>query len=329
VIARRLIVGGITPFQLPPREPLAATGAAFDVASGGAYKAFPGLCVMPNGELLVAYRSGVTHTTEDGVLFGKISADGGETWGSAFTIYNPATDARDPSLTTLSDGRIACSFFLMASALGTGVYVTLSDDNGATWDTPIQMTDTFSVEVACSAPIVEVSGTLIQPIYGRNGADWDSAVLSSTDGGLTWGDQAAIATGTNDWTEPWIVMTAAGTLLCLIRVDDLAEIHTSESLDGGATWSTPALAFAGHSRASTFKASSGTLFTLYRKTAGDPDGLYRNSLDDGVTWDAATLWTSASFQYAAMAEFPSGRKVAVWAQEASGSDADIYLSEIA
>lgn len=331
MIGRRLLMGGGGSVSVPVRAALAPTGAAFDVASGGAYKAFPGLCVMPNGNLLCVYRSGVTHITVDGVILGRISTDGGETWGGASTIHNPATDARDPSVTTLSDGRIALSYFEWDGAVSTGVFVKFSSDNAISWGSPVTMTSTFSIEVACSAPIIEFTSSLyIQPIYGRSGTDWDAACLFSTDGGATWGGQITIASGSGrDWTEPWIVRTFSGSLLCLIRVDDISEIYSTTSANAGTTWTAPISLFAGKSRASTICINTGVLFTLYRKSSADPDGLYRSSLDDGVTWNAAVLWTSSPFEYAAFAQFSSGRIVGVWAQEASATDADVYLSVIA
>ena len=327
----RLSIGGNGSYSFPQRTALAPSGSPVVVAAGGAYKAFPTLCVMPNGELLSAYRGEATaHASVDGNILGKVSTDDGDTWGSPFTIVDSATDARDPSLTTLSDGRIACSYFEYNGTAGTGVFVTFSDDNAATWDTPVEMASTFTLEVACSAPIFEFGSVLIQPIYGRNGATFDAACLFSTDAGSTWGNQTDIAAGGgHDWTEPWIVRTFSGALLCLIRVFDVEEIQGTYSTDAASTWTTPFVAFTGDSRASPFVDSAGTIFTLYRKSAADPDGLYRNSLDDGATWTAPTLWTSAVFEYAAAVELPSGRKVAAWAEEASSSDADVYLSEIA
>lgn len=302
---------------------LVADGAAVNIDTTGGYKAFPGTCVAPNGDLLVTARFGATHISIDGSIAVAISTDQGLTYGSWDTVYDPATDARDPSLVTLSDGRIALSWFDFDGTLGTSVKVMYSSDNGATWGSPITMTSTFSVEVACSAPIVEVNPSLLlQPIYGRSGVAWEAAVLKSTDGGTTWGSQVLIASGGNDWTEPWIVKYG-GQLRALLRGLSPAQIWISNS-NIGASWGSPYFAFNGASRVGTLLTHTNGFHSIYRKAVGT-GAEQRTSWDGGVTWESPVLFTSAAFEYAASAQFDDGRIVTVWSQEASSSDADLYL----
>jgi Neuraminidase (sialidase) len=342
VLSRRILAaaGGSGAFTPPPETWVSAgnlvlSGSPVTVDDGAGYKAFPGLCLTSTGSLLLVYRHGSAHISADGHIVARTSDDGGATWSAAYTVYDPADDARDPSVTLLSDDRIALTTFRYNGSAAYQVEVLYSDDDGATFGAPV-VADKFYAGngvtyayAACSAPIVEVSPSLLLlPVYMRNstGANWNAFVIPSVDGGDTFTGTILIATGgSKSWTEPWITRLGDGKLLCLIRVDNLNDAYLSTSVDDGSTWPAAAFKWDGDSRNATLLTRHGALFTTGRN--GGVQGQYGTSWNDGGTWAARANLPSPStnYQYGAIAQIADGTVVLVWSQEVSASDADLYL----
>jgi hypothetical protein len=331
-LARRLLIaGGAGSFTPPPPitpVPLYTTGSVVDPACSN-YSGFPGLCVMPNGNLLLVWREGTSHVSADGVIKQAISTDGGLTWGGATTAYSPggSVDARDPSVMTTASGNIVLSFFLEPAET---VHIIISTDNAVTWGSPITLSSGYS-NTACSAPMVEVSPSLfLQPIYGLSGGHWESAVMASTDGGSTWGAPVLMANGGSiDWTEPWITRLHDDRLMCLIRDTTNVRCWQLYSSDNGATWPTSSNLFPSDSRHATLETQHHALLIVYRDAAGQ--GVFRGSWDLGATWTMPSATNlpspSSNFMYAAAAQFPAGKIVGAWSQEVSSSVATLHVVE--
>lgn len=346
---RRILLaaaGGGGSFTLPDvftaADNLVEDGAAGSIDTGASYKAFPGLTQTDDGNLLLVYRKGTAHVGDNGKICGRISSDSGATWGSEFDIYDPADDARDPSVVTLSDGRVALNCFRYTTGTSTAyqVEVLLSSDNGATWGSPTVASKFYSgngityAQAACSGPIVEVSPSLyLLPVYMRNAGgatNWNAFLAKSTDSGATWGSIGLIATGIGNCTEPFITRRPSDRkLICTIRLDDLDRTYSSYSIDDGVTWSAAADAFSGHalkSRMASVYTAHGALFGSVRDWAVADQGLYVTSWDFGATWATLTNLPSPSdvYDYAAIAQLASGRILLVWANAGTISDSDLY-----
>jgi hypothetical protein len=336
MITHRLLMGGGGSFTIPfvAAGNLVTLGSVVTVDSGAGYKAFPGLCWTPNNRLMLVYRHGSEHDTpDDGYIARRYSDDGGLTWGAAVDIYNPADDVRDPSLTVLSDGRIAMSVFRFASNIAYQCEVLFSSDNGATWGTPVVVgkfypTDAHTYEeAACAAPLVEITPTdYLLPVYMKDiaASNWNAFAMPSDDSGATFDDAILIATGGGSWVEPWITPLPDGDLLCLVRKDNADDAFQTISTDDGATWPAPAFAWDGDSRNATIFTNSGALFTIGRN--GGVQGQYGTSWDQGASWEtrANLPAPSSNFMYAAAAQVAPRRIVVVWSQETSSTDADLY-----
>jgi len=325
--------GGTFPWSPTKAGNLATSGSAYAIDTGSGYKAFPSLCTIPGGLLLV-YRHGTQHISSDGHIVARKSTDGGATWGSPYTVYDPADDARDPNVTRLSDGRIALTTFRYDGSNAYQVEVLFSSDDGATFGTPV-VVDTYYdgngityAYAAVSAPLVEVSASLyLVPLYMRNSGgstNWNAFVVSSTDGGTSFGNADLIATGgSKSWTEPWIVPIAAS-LLCLIRVDNLNDTYQTTSTDDGATWAAASYVWHGDARNATIRTNSGALFTTGRN--GGSQGQYQTSWNDGSTWATRTNLPSpsTSYQYGAVVHRTPHEVLLIWSQQTSTTDADLY-----
>jgi hypothetical protein len=304
-------------------------GSVTTVINDSAYNAFPGLARLPGGDLIAVYRAGVAHIGNDGVLKMQTSTDGGATWSSAVTfVDDPSIDVRDPEITRLSDGTLIVTFFDYATVGGAGnFYSVRSTDDGATWDTPVAMGSTFTTYEFGCAPIVELpDGTLIAPMYGNVPAgDYVAFLMKSTDGGNSWGNQTTIASGGgHDWTEPTIVRLPGGDLHCLIRVDDLGDIYRTVSSDDGATWSTPAFAFDGISKVGHVVTASGQMIAVYRPSISDPNTVWRQSDDLGVSWtSAASIDSGGVMNYASLVLESQDVIRCVYAIEVGASNGDV------
>ena len=229
----------------PAQMVVEMTGETYDYAICG------GLTVAPNGNLIMCYVTGKSHTTDWDYVYVMISSDKGATWGAPIEIWDffvdgGSTDYFIPQFfTVLADGRI----LLHAGMTDTGGLVTdglvymESDDNGATWTGPTQVPGVGTDHNAgLGGPIVELAnGDLLFPYRYQNTGDGTLirlAISKSEDGGDTWAAFADITNGTA-FDEPGIVLLANGDLLCTFRDDSPATPRTlrfTVSDDSGSTW---------------------------------------------------------------------------------------------
>ena len=278
---------------------------------------------LRDGRLLMAY----THFYEGGSdwaagdVRGKISEDGGRTWGPPFLIER--NTARG------NVGRLALIRLKPVPDGGPGhdigadhlahVYVELnnfyhhrllfkvSPDEGQTWSTPVQINDTGTLGHICQrgdTALVLSTGRIVVPVYGMFGGMCASFMYYSDDAGDTWrrsmgeisvhfrvsGRQFAYS----DFEEPAVVELRDGRLLCLGRTH-LGQLYRSISEDGGVTWgpAEPSGLASSYSPASLKTIpTTGDILCVWNQASGREiaDGLARMrmscavSKDDGASW---------------------------------------------
>ena len=197
---------------------------ASTVAEDSGHFAFPDVVKLTNGKFMVVYRNGSTHADKSGAIIVSFSDDG-INWGEPDILLDDETiDDRDPSITVLSDGRVAMNwfkyrypadysepwihhlFFAVSDKSGlnfgehvqvdTGVFdyseTAIMDENG------IWLDDENGNEVtvaASSSSAIEHDGKIIIPGYFGNALNWQSmgktpktkvVLYESSDGGKTW-----------------------------------------------------------------------------------------------------------------------------------------------
>ena len=274
-------------------------GSILPLVTDGKFNAFGDICLTKDNRLLVVYRQGPRFDGNNAAVRQLVSTDFGKSFASATTIYqDPKMDSRDLSLTQLSDGRVACTFFKEAVPHAGRVFIMYSSDYGRTWGSPAQVpTPNLTGFAGCSARLVERNdGVYLLPVYGKvSGDSTERAELyQSSDKGLTWSLLTTVAgTGRDSrWTEHYIGYLADGaTLLDLLRNDTAQALYRSTSTNGGLTWTRPVpVSFSSYfpSRpAWTRFPSSNTIVIVYRRRpafpAPGPPG-YALSFDSGVTW---------------------------------------------
>jgi len=164
--------------------------------------------VGPAGQVYVAWNDYVANA----IVFNR-SFDGGNTWDTPVTISQkvlpfdlriPAESFRGalvyPSLDVdrssgIHRGRIYCSWMDLTPANVTDIFVSYSDDNGATWSTAAPVTDQFLSPVDRFnhwMSVDSVTGNVDVAFYDtRNDTtgfryQTDYYLARSTDGGATW-----------------------------------------------------------------------------------------------------------------------------------------------
>lgn len=304
------------------------------------HSAFPSVCVLLNGEVLLVYRQGTDHVaSRDGVIRLSRSLDQGHTWTTPTTIAtgSPAgTDLRDPCVSLSRDGlTVYLSYFKGTAALtAAGVFFRKSTDNGVTWSSEVRI-DSLPYS-ASSAPVVELdTGVLVMPFYGRFGAEtWDSVWTSkSNDGGTTWATQVRILNGqtaTDHRQEPYIALLGQIAVMGY-RHGTATSIGMSVSVDNTANWSGASLKFAGTGRPNVFWTNDKTVSCVYRSTSYGNDAVIRSSKDGGTNWTPERLVdpgrTAAGWMtYSGTDRLTRGINICALAQESSSTSSRLYLT---
>lgn len=267
------------------------------------YNAFPWVTANKFGTLVMVYRHGTAHVSDQGAVMMRTSADG-VTWSSATAITSPAAghDHRDPSIVCTQTGRLIVNFFDYNGSAVIGLDSIFSDDGGATWSSPASHTVYSSYTATSGAILQHSSGALIWPVYGQNSGDTADrcGVLVSWDDGITWGAVTNISAASSAYTEMTLVEFADRSVHAFIRNDVNNFIFTASSTDIGATWSS--ITSLGWSvtngrPAAILVPASQALILFYRKTSTFAS-VYRYSLDYGASWSAEQTYTGSVYEYA-------------------------------
>ncbi|MBC7363637.1 MAG: exo-alpha-sialidase [Candidatus Aminicenantes bacterium] len=225
-------------------------------AGAGGYEAFPDVCRLKDGRLMVVFYAGYDHVSlpdknhpRGGRICYTLSEDEGRTWSPAAILYDGPDDDRDPSIVQLNDGRLLCNFFSLRKKdrgwEGLGSWLVTSDDGGQTWSQP----ELIAGDYYCSSPVRQLpDGRLILGLYRQTESESHGAVTISQDGGKIWSRPIDIDNGGYPLeAETDVIRLKDGTLYAIQRSRGESMCY-SESRDGGWTWSVSRpVGFPGHS----------------------------------------------------------------------------------
>jgi hypothetical protein len=294
-------------------------------AGAGGYEAFPDVCRLADGRLLAVFYAGYGHVSlptealpNGGRISYCISADEGQTWSAAQTLFDGPYDDRDPSVTQLRDGRLICTFFTLkptggTSWVGLGTFSVISANGGAMWATETQQ---ISASHYCSSPVRELSdGRLILGLYGQTSTDAWGSVTISENGGGTWGEPIAIPNGGVRYeAETDVIERKDGSLFAALR----GQNHSgwSVSSDGGLTWSTATLfGFPGHCHY-LHRNPDDIILMAHRM----PNTSLHYSLDECQTWSTNVVVDTVGGAYPSMVTLKDGSTLIVYYEEGTGSN---------
>lgn len=249
-----------------PAEPAITHADVFTSGTKG-YHTFriPAIETAPDGSLIALAEARKHSQADPGFgkqdidLVCKRSTDGGRTWSPMTLIEDPGElwSAANPA--TVVDRRTGRVWLLYlrskpgrstrTSRPGTDDVQTLarfSDDNGATWSPPIDLTavardleDGESWRASVVGPggaIQTKQGRLIAPVW--KAAPYDVFTIYSNDHGRTW-RRGEMAAGDNPGNENQLVELSDGRILADIRQSGGPHRWLATSRDGGRTWLKP------------------------------------------------------------------------------------------
>lgn len=262
---------------------------------------------LSDGRLLLAWsRFTAGHDHSPSEIWARTSADGGYTWGEPWLLQENIgrCNVMSVSLLRLASGALLFGFLIKnEERADCRLYVRRSTDEGATWDSPVLVTDAPSYHVVNNDRLVQLrGGRLLAPVarsadagyHGLAGCYW------SDDEGRTWRRplEWLDAPGGAGAQEPGVVECPDGSLWMYARTS-MAAIYASRSFDGGLHWSplerTELIAPTAPSSAKRLPGSDAILM-LYNDraaVAAEPDAgrlEWRTPLTATVSMDGARTW---------------------------------------
>ncbi len=249
------------------------------------------------------------------------SADNGGTWASERTLDSGVIHLTDPMV---ADGNDVWAIYLKNTRNLTDwcctrdvgdIYLLHSGDNGASWDTPKQLTTAqgaFRISIAYSDNALHIVW------MDYRDAEWDTYYLRSKDRGATWDPEKVIANSMGTFGAERPQVAARGSGVHVTIWDDRGtnppcmagpsfsftvcpDTFYIGSLDGGDTWgaqvpvSYSGAAFAGRNDIAT-AGSTSVVVNFNRAAEGTADAnphMYAvRSPDNGATWGTPVQLTN-------------------------------------
>ncbi len=344
---------------------LAAEPQFFDVFTSGrdGYPNYriPSLVVTKKG-IVLALCEGRTknddHAANDLVL--KRSTDGGITWGSLQLVRDEGeSTCNDPVMTALDNGRVLLFYACFPPDAHTKEVVSgyegkvtrhftmHSDDDGATWNAPHEVTrgvksaDAQATSQGAGAGLQLRSGPragrVLVPMWRRSLPSIQQAYVAiSDDLGETWRHSPIVPNGRSDqnrahnMSEATLVELADGTIMLNGRNwnGPLPMFRkVSLSRDGGETWSQCVIETQlpePQCQGSLTRFSgphddlqSRLLFSNPNSQDGRKNGTIRLSYDDGKTWPVSKQLVAGTYRYSSLAVLADKTILCLFEQGAS------------
>ena len=255
------------------------------------FSGYPDIAV--NGSTLyVAYEDDSAGNRD---IFYRKSNDGGSTWESAKRITNNSGFSYDPQLAI--SGANVCAVWWDDTPGNFEIYFRKSTDGGATWQSPIRLTDNGGDS---EYPEIIGYGSYIYVIWADTASGNNEIFFRrSIDAGVNWQSQKRLTN--NAGVSEYASIAVGGLLganLYAVWNDDTPgndDIYFCRSLDKGLTWqaSQKLTNNAGTSYRPVVAASGSNVYVAwYDDTPGNYEIYVRKSSDGGASWQAAQRITN-------------------------------------
>ncbi len=229
-------------------------------------------------------------------IVGRVSTDGGRTWGDKYTLVENDGQCNVMEVNFLRLGSGAIALFHLQKNVEAGgtqtpdcrVMLRTSQDEGRTFGAPRQLT-------GAQRYVETASGRALRLTTGRILVECDTLetafCLISDDDGTTWRESQPVRPAGGGCWEPAAVQRKDGRVLMFLRTG-LGGQYQTLSDDGGQTWGTPTItALRGTAAPIAIERipTSGDLLAVWNNDLDGPRA--RNPLsaaisrDDGKTWE--------------------------------------------
>lgn len=221
-------------------------------------------------------------------ISGKISSDGGQTWGEKFTLIenDGGCNVMEVNFLRLKDGRLALFYCQKNSeSADCRVMMRTSGDEGKTWGTAKQISPEAKYTGLTNGRCIRLASGRILLEAWEGGFSY---CYLSDDEGETWRESQRVKPGDGSW-EPAAIELKDGRVLMLMRTG-LGGQYQSFSSDGGETWTEPvASALVGTAAPVSISRipTTGDLLAIWNHNPGASN---RNPLTAAISKDEGATW---------------------------------------
>lgn len=304
------------------------------IVSDGAYNAFPGIAVLPNGSYLATYYAGNSHDDTNATYKYRISTDRGATWGAASTTGRVATRGGDISLIGTN---IVWAESVLTNTTSLCLWKGGVDGDTITWTNTGAIANSYTDYFFTASRVAALAnGDWLLPVYVGNTGDpnWSTAVIVSSDEGATWGTPVVVAAGdaTYEYTEAGAAQVSGGRVYLVIRVDTNQGYKISQSDDNGATWSAPEWIYQGEKPGYPSILATDSGIILWTRWQLDPENANNYGIhilgNRGLlgSWQTPIITgNDEKSMYQSIAVINSRSVICAWAEQ---SAADVNISAV-
>lgn len=221
-------------------------------------------------------------------LSGKISTDGGKTWGVKYTLVenDGGQNVMEVNFLRSEEGQIHLLYCQKNSeSEDCRVMLRTSADEGKTWSNALQISPAGKYTGLTNGRAIRLkSGRILLEAWEGN----DAFCYLSDDDGATWRESQRVRPGDGCW-EPAAIELKDGRVLMMMRTG-LGGQYQSFSDDGGETWTTPspsALVGSAAPVCLTRIPTTGDLLAVWNHNPGTDR---RNPLTSAISRDEGKTW---------------------------------------
>jgi Neuraminidase (sialidase) len=227
-------------------------------------------------------------------ISGKVSTDGGKTWGEKYTLIENVggCNVMEVNFLRLKNDDIAL-FYCQKNTESTDcrVMVQTSSDEGRTWGSPKQLSEDNKYTGLTNGRAIRLkSGRILLEAWHGG----DSYCYLSDDDGATWRESQRVQPKEGKSYEPACVELKDGRVMMLMRTG-IGGQFKSLSEDGGETWSEPVLSpLAGTAAPVSISRvpTTGDLLAIWNNNLGKdlPGNVGRTPLTAAISKDEGETW---------------------------------------
>jgi hypothetical protein len=220
-------------------------------------------------------------------IYYKRSTDGGLTWGPDTRLTYDSDYSRWASVSV--SGQVVHVVWVNgdATSLFTNLFYKRSTDQGVSWESAIQLTNTN--QSLMSNPSISVSGqnvnVAVSDMDSGSGGYWNAFYIHSPDGGTNWGAYTRLTNATGHSFSPCISASGSGVhVVFFSNRDGTRVIYYKRSANGGISWEADTRLTPNNTDCTdpSVSASGSLVHVVWNSQGGGLE--YQKSIDGGNSW---------------------------------------------